>query len=380
MWQHLFKKGIFFMLLCCLFIPSVSVAHKLCKEHDDVVAHEFGRIPYINGHIDFESRRESQHSRSTYIWSITENTTGYVLEIKWGTKDDKEKYFPKTKIASDLDEPRCYALTRSAPHDTDKRIFSYKRKGWSDWEEEDPTTVFESTSINITDELLDVLSDIVVLDAQAQTTSDAIRLRTQYESRTLPEMLRPYYTPRFGLASDKLMEDSDALRAYFTSGFSVLQNYAFLVADFPRSPSAVRDFVGEGDMESEQLTPIYVYVAAEIRPHGDRFQLSYRIYSEVLQNDLSKTYDADSFYQMNLRFVASIYDDTHPNLKDAFGRNESKLLVHPEPGIGRATEIEIGVADSFELAGFGTLTMELENPVLDIGYPVMRFPLVTLSD
>ena len=367
-------KLILIMFVALLLFPGLSLAGAQCTARGTLIKKAFGTIPYLNGEFSYESRKEKRGATPVYVWSITDNTTGYAIEAKWGTRTDDDKYLPKIRVKNRPGKPRCRVRSSSKAWEKAERILSYRRRGNSTWKTDDPETIFESvSSANIFDNLFSIFSNSLVTPSHAQTTRDTAQLHKLYKANMLSPQLRKYFSPDTGLAIDSLIQDNTALRDYFASGLSSLRHFSFVFSDFPIDVESAREFNKDRDISSDKMTPIYIYVGTEIRPgQNNKFRLSYVIYAVVLRDGLVKGYDAEAFAGMKPNFAAVADGPAGAYFQDAISESGAPFRTLSVPGKGGRLRIEAGSASSFKARGSGSLLMTLSGTTS----PIMDFTLL----
>ena len=367
-------KLVLITFVALLSFPGLSLAGAQCTAPATLIKKTFGTIPYLNGEISYESRNERRGATAVYVWSITDNTTGYVIEAKWGTRTDDDKYLPKIRVKNQPGKPRCRVRSSSKAWEKSQRILSYKRRGTTAWKTDDPETIFESvSSTNIVNNLFSMFSNSLVTNSHAQTTKDTVLLHTLYKAGRLSPQVTKYFSPDTGLAVDSLIQDNAALRDYFASGLSSLRHFSSLISDFPIDDNSARDFNKDRDISSDKMTPVYIYVGTEIRPgRNNRFRLSYVIYAVVLRDGLVKGYDTDAFARMGLSFAPVADGRVGVYFQKAIGESRAAFRTLPAPGKGSRVRIDAGSASSFIARGSGSLLMTLSGTTS----PIMDFTLL----
>ena len=366
------------VLSVSLLFSAASRADNDCTVKGTIISSKPHTTPFLNGQVSYESRVENRAGNRMFFWSVKKNTTGYSIQAKWGTNDKPEKYLPKIVVKNKNSDPRCRGITSSEDYKTEDRLFSYRRKNWGDWKEQEPKTIFEVSSsfssVRDPSHALNSLLTLFIPNANAQSILDIHELQTLYEVGYLPEELIPYYSPDTGLAVDQLMQDEKALLAYFSLGFDTLYYYTFLISDFPIDKGSASSFYDNSDISSDDLTPLHLYVGAEITPDNHGFQLSYVLYAEVLESDLANDFNPQNFYDMRPNVFASFgvasggYSGTNSSQL-----NIARLSLSPMPGKGVAMRIPGGVATKFSLTKIGTLVLELLGDFKTYTHPIMTF-------
>lgn len=359
-------------------LTQASLAGKNCSlmdPSDDRVTHrEHGAVPYINGEISYDSRRQIANGRAAYIWSITENTTGYVIQAKWGTDSNDKKFMPPVSVKNNNTFPRCRIRSSGRNPDADDHNLKYKRKGNSSWELEEAPTVFpiEKTSV-ILEDLFDILRRGLIGKAHAQNRIETEKLIVLYQSGALPATLARHFSNDGVFDVDGVLRDPLALQDYFSLGFKELSYYSVLISDIPINSESFSLLFSNEEIQSEDMTPIYVYVESGVRPGPDNRLTSYlEIYSEILTEDLAKNFNPNKFSAANVQIVPQSESEFGAFFENAIEENQNVFAIDPNPGKGTFVPISGNVGESFDSISDGRLFIR----TADNEIPAMEFDLI----
>jgi hypothetical protein len=360
----------------CVLLPPDS---------QDLTDWKPGTIPYFNGELSYDSRRQIVEGEPQYVWSITENSTGYAVEVKWGSANNDQEYLQHILVKDGNASPRCRAKSSDLDPSTSildpsatLRVLSYKRKGgFFPWEKEEPQTVFEV--VNLGERLRAMrgrLSRAVFPYVLAQTSDESARLRAMFLSGMLPASVQAYYEPTQGLDVRALIRDPVALKDYFSLGYSRISNFDIVVTDFPIDANALKQMFAENEIDSSRLTPIYILVRSEIVPTevGGTFMAQYTFYSELIADEVPEEFNPEAFQGMNLRLAPSSELSNNEAFRSVL-ESEGGFNVAAKPGMGNSTTVEAQTGQAFEAANMGSLSLlSIEGEI-----PILRFETFSVS-
>jgi hypothetical protein len=353
---------------CVLLDPASKDVSKLLR----------GTIPYKNGELTYDSRRQIRDGVSEFVWSITSNTSGYAAEINWGSQNSETEYFGGL-VKDGISSPRCKAKSGNEEPDVGNKIFKYRRPFYS-WQREEIDTVVRKAEVKkrAPANFMSDISDFLIGTASAQTQDDLTRLHMAAQAGALPRSIAKYYDDKVGLNLRGLVADREALAAYVASGYSPVLAWAFSVTDLPNTQEAL-DKLRQGTLlSSDDLSPIEFSVVTTLQQRDGEYHIVYIIQSAVLAlDDENRNFDPLSFEKINYypAFVTSNKD-----LDDIFQRAIKEnftngTFISALAGKPKAIRVETFAGAAFSTEVEGKLIInsgELSISVLD--FPIL-FPL-----
>ena len=206
--------------------------------------------------------------------------------------------------------------------------------------------------------IIDTISEDLWSDVQLKDEQCYEQLFKQHNEETLPPLLQPYYSDH-GLDVDSLIQDEGALTAYFETGCLRIHHKTFMVVDYPIDIDSHYAFLG--GVGDAKFTPIMTGVETEIRAQGDKFVVSYIVYSGVLKDDLSKEYRPEKFQEIGYQLFPDWRSPNTEYFEIAYRQDPEIFSLPAIPGKIKRVRIQTTEGRRFKSKEEGILTMVAES-------------------
>lgn len=360
-----------------LLIASVATADaemnpcELFDAGSDAVSHQAeGTVPHWNGQLGYDSRRQRKNGRMQFIWSVTENSSGYTAEIAWGSSSKETEYFGGL-VKHGISTPRCKAKGSRRDAEVADRVFKFRRPLYS-WDADDVETVLRSASLDTPRQriTLDDIFSIFVGTATAQTASDITRMEQEALNGTLPEALRPYFEIELGLDVQGVISDPEALEAYTEGGYEPLAEWSFTVTDLPNTPGALERLGSEAGIDPSELSPTLFSIVTVLEPSDGEYEVNYFVRARVLNLEGEPTkHDPGAFLEVGYSpsFVTP-NEELNALLEGVVLENTNGNFISSVPGSSEAIRVSSFRSNNFSSVEDGSLIVragEFSFSVLD---------------
>lgn len=374
---------VFAMVFLGCLCPTAS-ANNPCELLDandsGITNRSHGTIPYGSGQVSYDSRRELRGRGPTFTWAITENSSGYNIDAKWGSMSNDEEYLKKISVKNGIKSPRCRVTSSSRKPQNDSRLLKIRRRNISDWQENTVDTIFELTEQNSDGiNLIDFILNIASIKAYAQNADERRRLIQYYGDGTLSDNLKRYVEvdtegsePVLILNTYELAQDEAALSEYFSLGFTSLSEFTVLVADLPTNADAMRQFSQGKEVSSDELTPMYFFASYGVTRRDSEIIPFYTLSSQILLDDISEKYSPEEFEKMSPSLSVETESAANEIFLTAAKSDPASLRVLSKPGDTNRIVLDGAPGKSFSTASTGILSIvDASNNIV----PLLRIPL-----